>query len=49
MAYDGEQIPMCHAADASARFEAETAHGRGWAAAGAARIGDWDDGDGLLA
>ena len=32
-----------------ARFKAETAHGRGWAAAGAARIGDWDDGGGLLA
>ena len=32
-----------------ARFKAETAHGRGWAAAGAARIGDWNDGDGLLA
>jgi len=32
-----------------ARTKAETAHGRGWAAAGAARIGDWDEGDGLLA
>ena len=32
-----------------ARIKAETAHWRRWAAAGAALIGDWDDGDGLLA
>jgi hypothetical protein len=32
-----------------AMFKAETAHGRGWAAEGAARIGDWDDGDGWMA
>ena len=32
-----------------ARFKAETAHGRGWAAAGAARIDELDDVHGVLA